>query len=103
MSTGSEGSVTGWFGYLKAGDDVAAERLWERYFHELVRLARAHLRAKPRGAVDEVRQPDRCRFPEGPFVAHGVPSRVQISRINLSLRPTVRRPQSSRDAISPSE
>ena len=53
MSTGSEGSVTGWFGYLKAGDDVAAEQLWERYFHELVRLARAHLRAKPRGAVDE--------------------------------------------------
>src|SRR5262249_48806595 len=53
MSTGSEGSVTVWFGYLKAGDDIAAERLWERYFHELVRLARAHLHSKPRGAVDE--------------------------------------------------
>jgi DNA-directed RNA polymerase specialized sigma24 family protein len=53
MSSGSEGSVTGWFGYLKAGDDIAAERLWERYFQKLVRLARAHLRAKFRGAVDE--------------------------------------------------
>ena len=53
MSTEPEGSVTGWIDHLKAGDDIAAQRLWERYFHELVRLARANLRAKPRGAVDE--------------------------------------------------
>ena len=53
MSTDSEGSVTGWIDHLRAGDDVAAQRLWERYFHELVRLARANLRAKPRGAIDE--------------------------------------------------
>jgi DNA-directed RNA polymerase specialized sigma24 family protein len=53
MSIESEGSVTGWIDHLKAGDDIAAQRLWERYFHELVRLARARLRAKPRGAIDE--------------------------------------------------
>ena len=53
MSLEPEGSVTGWIDHLRAGDDIAAQRLWERYFHELVRLARAHLRAKPRGAVDE--------------------------------------------------
>ena len=53
MSLEPEGSVTGWIDHLRAGDDIAAQRLWERYFHELVRLDRAHLRAKPRGAVDE--------------------------------------------------
>jgi hypothetical protein len=53
MSTEPEGSVTRWIDHLKAGDDIAAQRLWERCFHELVRLARADLRAKPRGAVDE--------------------------------------------------
>jgi DNA-directed RNA polymerase specialized sigma24 family protein len=53
MSVEPEGSVTRWIDYLRVGDDIAAQRLWERYFHQLVRLARANLRAKPRGAVDE--------------------------------------------------
>jgi DNA-directed RNA polymerase specialized sigma24 family protein len=53
MSPETEGSVTGWIDHLRAGDDVAARRLWERYFQELVRLARAKLRANPRGAFDE--------------------------------------------------
>src|SRR6516165_6697424 len=53
MSPEPDGSVTGWIDRLRVGDDVAARRLWERYFHALVRLARADLRAKPRGAVDE--------------------------------------------------
>ena len=53
MSPDTEGSVTGWIDHLRAGDDMATRSLWERYFHELVRLARANLRAKPRGAVDE--------------------------------------------------
>ena len=53
MSLEPEGSVTGWIDRLTVGDDLAARRLWERYFHALVRLARADLRAKPRGAVDE--------------------------------------------------
>src|SRR5262249_46477133 len=52
-STEPEGSVTCWIDHLRAGDDIAAQRLWERYFQELVRLARAKLRAKPRGAIDE--------------------------------------------------
>ena len=53
MSPEPDGSVTGWIDRLRVGDDVAARRLWERYFHALVRLARADLRAKPRGGVDE--------------------------------------------------
>jgi DNA-directed RNA polymerase specialized sigma24 family protein len=53
MSLEDEGSVTCWIDRLRAGDDIAAQKLWERYFHRLVRLARANLRAKPRGAVDE--------------------------------------------------
>jgi hypothetical protein len=47
------GSVTRWVGGIKAGDPEAARRLWERYFAELVRLARARLRDAPRAAADE--------------------------------------------------
>ena len=36
----SAGSVTYWIGQLKAGDQVAAQKLWEGYFEKLVRLAR---------------------------------------------------------------
>jgi len=36
----SEGSVTHWIGQLKAGNSAAAQPLWERYFQQLVRLAR---------------------------------------------------------------
>jgi DNA-directed RNA polymerase specialized sigma24 family protein len=53
MATGDEGSVTRWLGELKAGRPVAAQRLWERYFTDLVRLARARLRMVPRAAEDE--------------------------------------------------
>jgi DNA-directed RNA polymerase specialized sigma24 family protein len=51
MSTG--GSVTRWIGELKAGNTAAAQPLWDRYFRELVRLARARLRDMPRRAADE--------------------------------------------------
>jgi DNA-directed RNA polymerase specialized sigma24 family protein len=37
------GSVTAWISELKAGNHEAAQRLWERYFHRLVILARAKL------------------------------------------------------------
>jgi DNA-directed RNA polymerase specialized sigma24 family protein len=48
----SDGSVTCWIGDLKAGGDSAAQHLWERYFHRLVHLARARLRAAHRaGAI----------------------------------------------------
>jgi DNA-directed RNA polymerase specialized sigma24 family protein len=51
MSAGT--SVTQWLGRLKAGDRDAAQRLWERYFGELVRLARRRLRGARRRAADE--------------------------------------------------
>jgi DNA-directed RNA polymerase specialized sigma24 family protein len=48
-----EGSVSGWLGQLKGGDQEAAQKLWERYFRRLVGLAREHLRDTPRRAADE--------------------------------------------------
>lgn len=49
----SQGSVTLWLALLKEGDSAAAQPLWERYFHQLVRLARNRLRGAPRRAADE--------------------------------------------------
>jgi len=46
----AEDSVTHWIGNLKAGESVAAARLWERYFHRLVGLARVKLGPKQRAA-----------------------------------------------------
>jgi DNA-directed RNA polymerase specialized sigma24 family protein len=48
-----DASVTQWIDRLKAGDRVAAQRLWERYCRRLVGLARKKLRAAPRRAADE--------------------------------------------------
>src|SRR4051812_207164 len=53
MSSEGGGSVTRWIGDLKAGDAAAAQPLWERYFHRLVFLARARLRASRRPSVVE--------------------------------------------------
>jgi DNA-directed RNA polymerase specialized sigma24 family protein len=53
MTTKGEGSVTRWVGGLNVGDPEASRQLWERYFAELVRLARARLREAPRAAADE--------------------------------------------------
>jgi DNA-directed RNA polymerase specialized sigma24 family protein len=54
MDENHDHSVTRWIDAL-AGDDPneAARRLWERYFDRLVALARARLRARPRGPADE--------------------------------------------------
>src|SRR4051794_34702338 len=52
MPLNDQRSVTLWLGALKAGDLDAAQPLWERYFAQLVRLARARLRAKPRAGAD---------------------------------------------------
>ena len=49
----SSASVTQWIDRLKAGDPDAAQKLWERYFHRLVGLARKKLRSAPRRAADE--------------------------------------------------
>jgi len=48
-----EGSVTQWIGGLKAGDEQAAQRVWESYFDRLVRLARDRLRAARRTGADQ--------------------------------------------------
>ena len=49
----SRGSITGWIDRLKAGDPVAAQRLWECYFQRLVGLARKHLQKRRPRAADE--------------------------------------------------
>jgi DNA-directed RNA polymerase specialized sigma24 family protein len=46
-------SVTTWIGRLEAGDEMAAQRLWERYFTKLVELAHGRLRGVPRQSADE--------------------------------------------------
>ena len=52
MLRDNQGSVSLWLGALQAGDLAAAQPLWERYFAQLVRLARARLRAGPRVTAD---------------------------------------------------
>ena len=46
-------AVTCWLRQLEAGDGDAARHLWERYYRELVELARARLGTAPRRASDE--------------------------------------------------
>jgi RNA polymerase sigma factor (sigma-70 family) len=53
MSQASVGSITHCIPGLKAGDESAVRLLWDRYFGELVRLARARLGGVPRTAADE--------------------------------------------------
>jgi DNA-directed RNA polymerase specialized sigma24 family protein len=53
MADAADGSVTRWIGALKAGDDSAGQLLWERYYGQLVRIARDRLRAAPRAVADE--------------------------------------------------
>jgi DNA-directed RNA polymerase specialized sigma24 family protein len=53
MSEPTSESVTTWITCLKDGDPDAAQRLWQRYFEDLVRLARARLRSASRAVADE--------------------------------------------------
>jgi DNA-directed RNA polymerase specialized sigma24 family protein len=53
MPDDAGGSVTGWINSLKAGDGNAAQKLWQRYFESLVRLARKRLRGAPKSVADE--------------------------------------------------
>jgi DNA-directed RNA polymerase specialized sigma24 family protein len=46
-------SITFWIDKLKAGDQAAAQPLWNRYFEQLVRLAYQRLRGSPRAAHNE--------------------------------------------------
>jgi DNA-directed RNA polymerase specialized sigma24 family protein len=48
-----DSSVTTWIGLLKTGQEEAAQRLWERFFPQLLRLASAKLRGLPRREADE--------------------------------------------------
>ena len=51
----AEGSVSGWVGQLQAGNTLAAQQLWERYFRNLVDLARARIRTTgPHGEEEDV-------------------------------------------------
>jgi DNA-directed RNA polymerase specialized sigma24 family protein len=49
----ASGSVTAWLGRVKVGDQEAAQQLWQRYFDQLVRMARGKLRFARRRVVDE--------------------------------------------------
>ena len=49
----SHGSVSHWIAALKDGDSAAAQPLWERYYRQLVALARTKLRTTSRTDVDE--------------------------------------------------
>jgi DNA-directed RNA polymerase specialized sigma24 family protein len=49
----SSRSVSHWIGQLRAGDQVAAQHLWEGYFRRLVGLARGKLQSLPCRAADE--------------------------------------------------
>ena len=52
--TGDErGSVTGWLGNLREGDQAAAQPLWERYFSRLVVVARGKLKRMRRSTADQ--------------------------------------------------
>jgi DNA-directed RNA polymerase specialized sigma24 family protein len=53
MADASGQSVTHWIESLRAGDADAAQKLWQRYFQALVRLARNRLRGAPRAMADE--------------------------------------------------
>jgi DNA-directed RNA polymerase specialized sigma24 family protein len=46
-------SVTRWLDGVKAGDDLAIQKLWDRYFQRLTRLAAKRLPAHARRDIDE--------------------------------------------------
>ena len=46
-------SVTAWIGDLKAGRNLASEKIWQRYFGQLVRVAARRLGSAPRRVADE--------------------------------------------------
>lgn len=48
-----ESSVTEWIQQLRAGDSVAAQRLWEQYFQQMVTLARRRLEGAAKVMADE--------------------------------------------------
>jgi DNA-directed RNA polymerase specialized sigma24 family protein len=53
MTGADRETVTDWIASVKAGDAEGAEKLWRRYFEDLVRLARDRLRGAPKAIADE--------------------------------------------------
>lgn len=49
----TKGSVTRWLEAVELGDELAAQRLWERYYSRLLRLARSKLTGVAGRAFDE--------------------------------------------------
>ncbi len=45
-----KGPVTHWMDELKAGDEIAAQELWQRYFVRLVGFCRMRFEGHPRRA-----------------------------------------------------
>jgi DNA-directed RNA polymerase specialized sigma24 family protein len=53
MTSPEGGSITGWLGNLRDGDQAAAQPLWEHYFAKLVTVARTKLRRMRRTTADQ--------------------------------------------------
>jgi DNA-directed RNA polymerase specialized sigma24 family protein len=53
MSAHDGGSITGWLGDLREGDQAAAQPLWEHYFSKLVTVARTKLRRMRKTTADQ--------------------------------------------------
>jgi DNA-directed RNA polymerase specialized sigma24 family protein len=53
MSAHHGGSITGWLGELRDGDQAAAQPLWEHYFSKLVTVARTKLRRMRKTTADQ--------------------------------------------------
>ena len=53
MHDSGQTSVTGWIEQLKQGSDKAAHDLWQRYFEQVVAVARQRLGSGPRRTADE--------------------------------------------------
>jgi DNA-directed RNA polymerase specialized sigma24 family protein len=48
-----DSSVSHWLTMVQAGDPRGAQKLWERYYQQMVRLARTRLRGAAPGLADE--------------------------------------------------
>jgi len=53
MADTSKASVSRWIGDLKDGDEESARLLWDRYFQQIVQVARRRLGNSPRRVADE--------------------------------------------------
>lgn len=52
MSASADGSISQFFGQLRAGEEAAADRLWQRFCPRLLALARRTLAGRPQRVAD---------------------------------------------------